>query len=340
LGIKLVVKICALLGLVAIVEMVFLLSPLNVAAMDNTFLDAWGVKHDQLVAPGQNRLIIAGGSSSAFGIDSGMLESSTGRKTINLGLHAGLGLAVMLNEVEDGARSGDLVVLVPEYELFFDDHMNGDLPATQLLQHDRSALKYFSSWRQWRSLLRNTPVLTSATAFALISRARMAVLSQPPGLAAAPTVYRSDAFDLHGDMVAHLHEQSRPDRVVANAEPIRGEFNPQAIDAIARCARILAARGVEFVLIYPAVADAWWAINRDRAEQVASRLPVRPALLGPEDWVFDNNLFFDTPYHLNARGRKQRTERLTTVLHSAGTELHPNPTTIGAGVIDFTIATP
>ena len=102
MGIKLVFKICALLGLVAIVEGAFLLSPLSRAVPNNTFLDAWRVKHDQLVAPGENRLIIAGGSNCAFGIDSAMLESFTTGKTINLGLHGGIGLALMVNEVEDG----------------------------------------------------------------------------------------------------------------------------------------------------------------------------------------------------------------------------------------------
>ena len=119
---------------------------------------------------------------------------------------------------------------------------------------------------------------------------------------------------------------------------ISGEFNRKAIDAIARCAGILTARGVEFVLVYPAVADAWWAVNHDRARQVAGRLPGQPSFIRPEDWVFDNELFYDTPYHLNARGRQQRTERLARLLHTPGKGIQP--ATVSAGAMDFTTATP
>jgi hypothetical protein len=54
-------------------------------------------KHARLDAlRGERRLFVAGGSASAFGFDSGAIEAATGRKVVNVGLHAELGLPFIL----------------------------------------------------------------------------------------------------------------------------------------------------------------------------------------------------------------------------------------------------
>jgi hypothetical protein len=317
-AIRLVLKISLLIALIALVEGVILFHPSSRDVVNNTYLDAWRAKHRRLTGPGQNRILLAGGSNVAFGVDSSKLETVTQRKTINLGLHGGLGLVHMLGEVEEGARAGDLVVLIPEYEHFYGDLMYGEQTAAELVQYEWSALRYFTSWQQWRAFLKNSQVLTSAAAFRLIDAVKMAVLGHPVQGRRVPTVYRSSAFDGHGDMVGHLEQPYMPDRVAAASERIAGEFNQDAVDAIARCAEELTARGVEFVAVYPAVAEVYWSVNQDRAVQVAAHLSTQWMLTKPEDGVFPDRLFYDTPYHLNRDGREKRTEQLLQVLQAWG----------------------
>jgi hypothetical protein len=62
---------------------------------------------------------------------------------------------MMVNELSVVTRPRDLVVLIPEYEEFFGDLVDGNLAAIQILQDNWAALAYTSSWHQWRNLSRD-----------------------------------------------------------------------------------------------------------------------------------------------------------------------------------------
>jgi hypothetical protein len=66
------------------------------------------------------RLILIGGSNLAFGIDSAYLQNRLQMPVINMGVHIAFGLRYMLNQARPYLRSGDIVVIVPEYEHFKD----------------------------------------------------------------------------------------------------------------------------------------------------------------------------------------------------------------------------
>jgi hypothetical protein len=310
---RLLAKSALLLVLIAAVEGAIVLCPIAKTVLNHPYLNAWGPKHARLVAPGDNRIILAGGSNVAFGVDSSRLEALASRPAINLGLHGGLGLALMVHELQDQARPGDLVILIPEYEQFYGDTMNGDTEAAELLQHHWSALPYFSLWRQWRNLAVSTQVLASAATFALIDRAKMRLLGRHEPKEGF-SVYRNDAFDEHGDMVGHLNQQPKADQVAKGFERISGGFNQRAVSVIARCAEVLSAQGVTFVMLYPSVATGFWDLNQDLAEQVAESIQPTLTVTEPQDWVFPNDWFYDTPYHLAALGREIRTDHLARVI--------------------------
>ena len=48
-------------------------------------------------------------------------ERHTGRRCVNMGLFAGLGLPFMFGEARDGLRPGDVVVLSPEYHFYLSE---------------------------------------------------------------------------------------------------------------------------------------------------------------------------------------------------------------------------
>src|SRR5687767_11217515 len=64
------------------------------------------------------RLIFVGGSSMAFGVNSAQIAAACGRRPVNMGLHAALGLKFMLNEVAPHIRSNDWIIVAPEYQQF------------------------------------------------------------------------------------------------------------------------------------------------------------------------------------------------------------------------------
>ncbi|HPG73671.1 MAG TPA: hypothetical protein PLM49_05215, partial [Bacteroidales bacterium] len=58
-------------------------------------------KHKRIDSIKSPKIIFAGGSNLPFGIDSKMIQDSLHTPVVNLGLHAGLGLDFMLNELQN-----------------------------------------------------------------------------------------------------------------------------------------------------------------------------------------------------------------------------------------------
>ena len=102
---------------------VLIIIPLTAAAVvftpdvyGDTFLGALAPKLQWLRTAKEKRIIVVGGSSVAFGLDSPMLKQYTGYEVVNFGLYATLGTRIMLDLSEDYIREGDIVILAPEID--------------------------------------------------------------------------------------------------------------------------------------------------------------------------------------------------------------------------------
>src|SRR5688572_19607287 len=65
----------------------------------NDYHRASVTKHQRLSALPSPKIVLAGGSNLAFGIDSQMIEKATGRKVVNMGMDGYLGARFLLAEV-------------------------------------------------------------------------------------------------------------------------------------------------------------------------------------------------------------------------------------------------
>ena len=84
------------------------------AVYGNVFVAALGDKYERLLATKNEKIVVVGGSSVAFGLDSERLSQRTGMEVVNFGLYATLGSKIMLDLSEDGLNSGDIVIFAPE----------------------------------------------------------------------------------------------------------------------------------------------------------------------------------------------------------------------------------
>jgi hypothetical protein len=66
---------------------------------------------------GPHRIVLVGGSHTHYSLSALDIEVQTQCPTVNLGLHAGLGLGVLLENASELVRPGDLVVVTPEYAI-------------------------------------------------------------------------------------------------------------------------------------------------------------------------------------------------------------------------------
>ena len=81
---------------------------------DNTFIGELGEKYDRLKSIDEPKIVIIGGSSVAFGIDSKLMEEKLGMKVVNFGLYANLGTKLMIDLSKANINEGDIIILAPE----------------------------------------------------------------------------------------------------------------------------------------------------------------------------------------------------------------------------------
>ena len=82
----------------------------------DTFVGELNEKVERLNSIDEPKIVVVGGSSVAFGLDSALLEKYTGMPVVNFGLYAALGTKVMLDLSRGGIKEGDIVILAPELD--------------------------------------------------------------------------------------------------------------------------------------------------------------------------------------------------------------------------------
>ena len=263
------------------------------------------VKEARLHAPNHNRVILIGGSGVAFGTDSAAISGAVSRPVVNMGLHGGLGLEYMLREAADGIRPGDLAVLIPEYELLASEHSGSGPELLLRLQFNPRAARYLGWWDWW----------LAARVIALSNRksANAMLVGIRHGSAYQPVAYSAHSFNPEGDAVAHLDQPH-----VRLLEPYGiGPPDSHVVATVAGfCSRVRSS-GADCVLVFPALAQSHFTLNRPQIEKIASALSAAvPAISTPDEWVYPDSWFFDTVYHASRAARQKRSERLGQVLNA------------------------
>ena len=90
----------------------------------NTFLGELENKVNRLYSIDKPKIIVIGGSSVPFGVDSKLMEKALGMPCVNFGLYATLGTKLMLDLSKGAIKEGDIIIIAPEtdaqtYSLYF-----------------------------------------------------------------------------------------------------------------------------------------------------------------------------------------------------------------------------
>lgn len=268
----------------------------------NTYLMGMVLKHKRIDSIKRPKLIIAGGSNIAFGINSERIEKALDIPTVNLGLHAGLGPSFILKEAEKSVSSGDVLFLSLEY--FFD---NGNRkyalqnlavkfypPAAEYITENT----YFNSIMSWDITKSN------------IQNDIRCFLNPGFRKSLVDSVYSKNSFNEYGDVVSHLNKKG-----VANIsvkDPLRYKYW-DTIEEINALYDAIKAKGVEAYYFFPAYAKSEYERNTDVIKQLRDdiyRDLKMPIACEPVDFVYSDSLFFDTIYHIGKEGREKRTTKM------------------------------
>jgi hypothetical protein len=277
------------------------------------YLEGTNLKHALLADPSGPRLVLLGGSNLAYGIDSELLAERLGYRPVNMGLHAALGIEFMCREALADLRPGDVVVLSPEYPCF--GHLPDAVTQFQLIEHRPASARFLRQWN-WES---SRELLDRWALPYLGAIARRGVrgmklrLREWRGRGTAEV-----AFNEYGDFIAHRQRPMQPSaRDPLFASYYRNGHLRESIEFLnafhAECRR----RGVQVYYSFCPSPQSSLASQRELVSEIEAALRQSltiPLLDTPEQLSFGQEAFYDTPYHLNWQGRRQRTEILAANL--------------------------
>ncbi len=268
------------------------------------------------------KIILVGGSNLAFGIDSKAIQDSLGLNVVNMGLYAKLGLKYMLAQVRPYIKSGDVVIVVPEYDQFYGDYANGDntlntallyAPADRIPDFIRS---YSIVDVVLRPRVENTRRSFLQAFAAALGKEQMLF---PPDTNA---VYNRHSFNQYGDAVSHLDKKGmNPDSIFVKPLPPLKDFNRGTLGDLNSIASKSKEEKAYSYFLFPSYIDRSYVINVAAIDSLRRKLAdgMQIPIVGtPKDFVMQKQFFFDTRYHLNREGRQLRTAKMIGVLGEIG----------------------
>jgi hypothetical protein len=257
-------------------------------------------------------VILVGGSNTAWGLNAVELGQTLGRPVVNAGLHAALGLNIILDYPAAYLRQGDLVVLSLEYE-----HYDEDTKQDAIVWASTPYLKKIPI-----SVASLQPVYLADHFLQYVATAwDHRVNMRKAARKSDPDIFAHNSFDARGDFVAHyglpppLAVRDLPFEF-ANANP---DFHTAVVarlnDFIARAQ----ARGARVVLYFPPLPTEKFVKYQTQlaALDAALRVELRaPVLNHPGELVMADADFYNTVYHLTKPGVAKRNDDLAARLQA------------------------
>ena len=254
------------------------------------------------------RIILIGGSNVSFGIDAELMQRRLGIPVINDGLHAGLGVTP-LRELQQYLQPGDVVILSLEYQFFSSqDVMNGDITfLSDWIEYSPERIQYLSSpWRE-------APALYATMLQRKVNRQVNTYLFGGT-LDELRSVFIGTKYNANGDFIGHLQQSSTPPRKISFEPYPVSKIQEEIFIFLQHFQQAAREKGAEVYFEAPASRESncettgiTSLTNFFNQFEKRSSIPVLTPL---DELCLPDKYFFDTAYHLNARGRQLRTERL------------------------------
>lgn len=277
-----------------------------------TFLGELAPKYDRLNEIDEPKVIIVGGSSVAFGLDSELLAEHIGMPVVNFGLYATLGTKIMMDLSKANINEGDIVVLAPEM----------DEQTLSLYFNAEAALQGMeSNWDMLRYIPKDNH---SDLVGGLYEYVTSKIKYLHEGLLDPAGVYNRDSFNEYGDIV-----YARPHNTMLlgydptkSIELTSALFDQEFVDYINEYTAYCEKRGATVYFSFcPMNASAMSSANTaDTLFEFYSYLYENldcEVIGNVNDYIIEENYFYDSNFHLNDSGVVLRTSLLAHDINRA-----------------------
>ena len=277
-----------------------------------TFLGALSPKFDRLNGIKEPKVIVVGGSNVAFGLDSSLLEQHIGMPVINFGLYAALGTKVMMDLSKANINEGDIVILAPEM----------DEQTLSLYFNAEAALQGIESdWNMLRYIPKENYSDLAGGIYAYTTSKIKYLHSGPPD---PEGVYNRDSFNEYGDIIyARPHNTMLlgydPTKAI---ELVPALFDQAFMDYVNEYTAYCKHQGATVYFSFPPMNASAMAPSNDADslldfccflyESLACKV-----ISNVNDYIIEENYFYDSNFHLNDSGAILRTSLLAHDINRA-----------------------
>lgn len=280
-----------------------------VPADRNQYLQAYNHKIGLLQTTARPRLIFMGGSNTAFGISSPMIEDSLGLHVINFGLHGGIGIRYPMEDALQYIRRGDIVVLQLEYANYFGETCNAEtMPKLMVATGWRRAAHLRLA--EWRAVIGGLPMLALGNLKRLVLWPFRGTLDTP-----VPTShfkYTAGGFNAYGDEVSHLNFPTTPHLYTRKKD--LGPVDQGFCRWLRACLKSYEQHGARIVMLPPSCTES--CLSASYSADIAEALSDigYPYAVQPQEMTVADSLAFDSGYHLNAEGVRLNSQKIILIL--------------------------
>ncbi|MDR1499451.1 MAG: hypothetical protein LBI58_00535 [Tannerellaceae bacterium] len=250
-------------------------------------------------------VILLGGSNIAFGFKSKMIEEALDLPVINTGLHAGFGLKFMLDHTSKYLTKGDILIIAPEYDHFFNSMAYGGINLIFLFYLDPRIGVHFGAVH----LKKMITSLPTTKDFFLSSVLHLLFKRESED-------YNASGFNEYGDYTDHWTMPSRPypHASISDFKTINMKF----LDYYQKAVAALRERGIQVIIIPPSFSETSYNNIEEKLIPLFSEFERRDLgfSIPPQESAYPDSLFFDTHYHLGYEGVLIRTNQLIQLMQA------------------------
>lgn len=252
------------------------------------------------------RIIFIGGSNLSFGLNSQLIKDSLNVNPINTGIHAALGLKFMMDNTLPYIKSGDIVVLIPEYSHFYCDYNEATEELMRTVFDVRvSNIKHFSLQQVFNIM----PFMPKYAISKLNPTEYFNVVESD--------VYSVNSFNKYGDTYKHWGKAPEPFKPF---DPMKEDYNPVVMEAVKKFRAEIEKRNARLFVSFPGLQEASYVNYGTKTKYLETELVKNNfKVLGtPERYRMNDSMLFNTPYHLNKTGVDYRTRLFIEDFRKAG----------------------
>lgn len=259
------------------------------------------------------KLVLVSGSNTHFGISCETISTETGVPCVNGGTHMGLGTTYILHQARLWLKPGDLVLLPLEYEFYQDRGIPNHLIIDYIFARD---IKYLLSV----DLVAKLHFLLGIS----LERLQQGILGKLHPPQPLTTGYQSQSVNKYGDETINRQADmtEKHYQILNNSTPIRietSQMSRYAINEISKFIIWCQKKDIKPIATWPNTLkfDIYQEpVKQEFLHEIEKFYDgMKVTVLGkPEDFMYDKSMFYDTSYHLNDRGVRDRTKQIIELL--------------------------